>query len=101
MGSKSIKAHTLPPYKKRFIAEYYQLEDRIIKLQNVVDAIKNKTLTFEPSSPSDILEAQLAAMKDYARMLIIRSFIEDVPLNISIGLIYKEAIEMHEARMKK
>lgn len=100
MAAQEI-SNSIPAYKKIFIAEYYQLEDRIIKLQKIVNDIKNKTLTFEPSCPSDILEAQLRTMKDYARILIIRSFIEKVPLNISIDIVYKEAIEMHEARMKK
>lgn len=100
MAAQEI-SNSIPAYKKRFIAEYYQLEDRIIKLQKIVDDIKNNTLKFELSCPSDVLIEQLANMKAYAKILIVRSLIEGININASIGTIYKEAIEMYNFNKKK
>ena len=38
-------------YKDRFVAEYYQLKDRIAKLGNILEKYKNGTLHFTPSNP--------------------------------------------------
>ena len=42
-------------YKDRFRAEYYQLEDRIDKLVNMLEKYKAGTLNFTPSCSYELL----------------------------------------------
>ena len=67
-------------YKDRFRAEYYQLEDRIIKLGNMLEKYKAGTLNFTPSCSYDLLNSQLKAMNEYLKYLMIRADIEGIKL---------------------
>ena len=65
-------------YKDRFRAEYYQLEDRIIKLGNMLEKYKAGTLNFTPSCSYELLNSQLKAMNEYLQYLTIRADIEGI-----------------------
>lgn len=65
-------------YKDRFRAEYYQLEDRIDKLANMLEKYKAGTLNFTPSCSYDLLNGQLKAMNEYLQYLTIRAEIEGI-----------------------
>ena len=67
-------------YKDRFRAEYYQLEDRIDKLANMLEKYKAGTLNFTPSCSYDLLNGQLKAMNLYLQYLIERAEIEGIEI---------------------
>ena len=67
-------------YKDRFIAEYYQLEDRIDKLSNMLEIYKAGTLDFTPSCSYELLSYQLQTMNAYKRVLEERAEIEGIEL---------------------
>ena len=67
-------------YKDRFRAEYYQLEDRIDKLANMLEIYKAGTLDFTPSCSYELLNSQLKAMNEYLLYLTIRAEIEGIEL---------------------
>ena len=67
-------------YKDRFRAEYYQLEDRIDKLVNMLEKYKAGTLNFTPSCSYELLSYQLQTMNAYKRVLEERAEIEDIEL---------------------
>lgn len=67
-------------YKDRFRAEYYQLEDRIDKLANMLKKYKAGTLNFTPSCSYDLLVGQLKSMLLYLQCLIERAEIEGIEL---------------------
>lgn len=65
-------------YKDRLRAEYYQLEDRIIKLSNMLEKYKAGTLNFTPSCSYELLSYQLQTMNAYKRVLEERAEIEGI-----------------------
>ena len=67
-------------YKDRFRAEYYQLEDRIDKLANMLEIYKAGTLDFTPSCSYELLNGQLKAMNEYLQYLTIRAEIEGIEI---------------------
>ena len=67
-------------YKDRFRAEYYQLEDRIDKLANMLEKYKAGTLDFTPSCSYELLNNQLKAMNEYLLYLTIRAEIEGIEI---------------------
>ena len=67
-------------YKDRFRAEYYQLEDRIDKLANMLEKYKAGTLNFTPSCSYELLSYQLQTMNAYKRVLEERAKIEGIEL---------------------
>ena len=67
-------------YKKRFKAEYVQLEIRCEKLASMIERYKAGTLGFEPTCPIELLEKQLEHMREYLWILEERSFIEEITL---------------------
>lgn len=67
-------------YKERFLAEYYQLETRYLKLKAMVDKWDAGTLEFTPTCPRATYNFQLRAMKDYLDVLTIRAKMEGVEI---------------------
>ena len=67
-------------YKDRFRAEYYQLEDRIDTLVNMLEKYKAGTLNFTPSCSYELLSYQLQTMNAYKRVLEERAEIEGIEL---------------------
>ena len=76
----TIDMMTSPDYKERFKAEFYQLENRIIKLHDMIEAWDAGELDFEPSCPRHILHGQLCAMYAYKDFLRERAVIEGIEL---------------------
>lgn len=67
-------------YKDRFRAEFYQLEDRIDKLSNMLEIYKAGTLNFTPSCSYELLSYQLQTMNAYKRVLEERAEIEGIEI---------------------
>ena len=67
-------------YKDRFRAEYYQLEDRVDKLANMLEKYKAGTLNFTPSCSYELLSYQLQTMNAYKRVLEERAEIEGIEI---------------------
>lgn len=67
-------------YKKRFIAEYWQVRIRYEKLKSMLDAWNNNKLDFEPTCPKPIYDMQLKAMYEYLTVLETRANLEQVEL---------------------
>lgn len=67
-------------YKERFKAEVYQLDIRIDKLANMLSSWLAGELTFKPTCPYELLEAQLNSMKVYRHFLGVRAELENIKL---------------------
>ena len=67
-------------YKKRFITEYKELEDRLTKLQRIIERFKDGTLDFTPDTPIEILEMQAHYMKQYLYCLKRRCIYEHIKI---------------------
>ena len=67
-------------YKDRFRAEYYQLEDIIDKLVDMLEKYKVGTLNFTPSCSYELLSYQLQTMNAYKRVLEERAEIEGIEI---------------------
>lgn len=67
-------------YKERFIAEYYQVKIRCIKLTRMLVDYKRGALNFVPTTPIKMLKKQLKHMKIYMRCLSERAKIEGIDL---------------------
>ena len=80
--SQTVELMSSNDYKKRFIAEYAQVEIRYKRLERVLKSIEDNTCPkcFKPTCPVDILESQLKYMNDYRAILIVRAAIEDIEL---------------------
>lgn len=68
-------------YKKRFRAEYHQLNIRIEKLCSFLYKWDNNMLDFTPSTPKSVYDLQIRAMQDYLAVLEARAAIEDIDLS--------------------
>ena len=68
-------------YKDRFLAEYYQLETRLTKLEKMVAAWDRGELSFVPTCPRATYDFQIRAMKDYLGILQIRAKMEGVEIS--------------------
>lgn len=71
----------LKDYQKRFTTEYYQLEEKVIKLRLIIAKANNNELDFKLACSLTLLKYQLDFMTDYLKMLIIRSFKEEIELS--------------------
>jgi len=67
-------------YKERFRGEYFQLENRIVGLSNMLDKYRKNTLSFTPTCSIKILDGQLRGMLIYKTHLLERSKIEKISL---------------------
>ncbi|MGL4453298.1 MAG: crAss001_48 related protein [Sarcina sp.] len=68
-------------YKDRFKGEYYQLEDRVIKLGNMLDKWEDGTLEFEPICEKELLKQQFFCMQKYLSILELRAWKERIDLD--------------------
>ena len=67
-------------YKDRFKAEYYQLDNRINGLKNMLIKYQDGTLKFAPTCSYDLLNSQLKIMELYKGILEERAVKEEVEL---------------------
>ena len=77
---ETIEMMVSSDYKKRFIAEYKQLEIRRNGLYNMLKKYKAGELPFTPSCSYDLLNGQLKAMDMYSGYLEERAKIENIKL---------------------
>lgn len=68
-------------YKQRMICEHRELQERIDKLEHMLEGYAEGTLDFAPACSFQLLESQLHAMETYANILQERARIEQVDLN--------------------
>lgn len=69
-------------YKERFIAEYKQLEIRILGLERMLDNWDHNELNFKPTCPRSTYDLQLRNMKDYYAVLQMRAVMENIPIEV-------------------
>lgn len=90
-------------YKDRFLAEYWQLVIRYIKLSKMIQDWDEGKLTFTPTCPRVIYDRQLHYMYDYLSVLEERAKLENIDINKE-GLLYeakeKEILETKRLRKK-
>lgn len=67
-------------YKKRFVAEYWQLKNRVDGLHKMLVKYSVGKLEFVPSCPYELLNDQYLAMGEYLNTLEQRAVIEDIEL---------------------
>lgn len=67
-------------YKNRFIAEYYQVYIRFVKLKAMLEKWDKDELDFEPTCPYSTYEMQIKAMRDYIAVLEARAVMENIDL---------------------
>ena len=78
--NESVELMTSSDYKDRFKAEYYQLEYRLIRLNEMVEKWDNGMLPFKPTVDRECYDRQIKAMQDYLNVLQERAEIEKVDL---------------------
>ena len=78
----TVKLMTSLNYKDRFKAEYYQLETRLNKLNNMIERYKADKLDFKPNCSLEILQEQSKAMDDYLTLLKVRAELEGIILYV-------------------
>lgn len=76
----TIDLMTSSDYKDRFIAEYYQVKERYIKLNLMLKKWDNGELNFTPTCSKSIFQSQLSAMKNYINVLELRAKLENINL---------------------
>lgn len=67
-------------YKKRFIGEYYELKNRVLKLDAMLDKYDDGTLGFTFDCPYALLSSQSNAMWTYLSILETRAQMEQIDL---------------------
>ena len=70
----------MEPWKERFVKEYWELDDRINKLNNMLDDWIRGVLKFEPKSSKELFLVQYNTMCAYRNILEERARIEGIPL---------------------
>lgn len=68
----------MEPWEERFITEYNELRDRILKLDRMLQKWEIGKLDFEPKSPKMLLQRQLEVMAEYLDILDSRARIEGI-----------------------
>lgn len=68
-------------YKERFVAEYFQVKYRAMRLAKMLDDYHTGKLNFTPTCPIDLLEKQLKVMCEYQDILKERAALEDVDIS--------------------
>ena len=76
MDNNIIKLIQSDDYKDRLQGEYFELLERVNKLDIMLDKYDRGDLDFTPTTPIDILKAQSAAMKSYLYILDYRIKLE-------------------------
>lgn len=71
-------------YKERFIKEFWELNERVTKLGNMLTKYDDGTLDFTPACPINMLRTQFYAMATYRSVLIERSRVENIDLTLTV-----------------
>jgi len=67
-------------WKERFKIEYYELEERVNKLNHMLKKYMNNELDFTPNCSFELLHTQLVYMQGYLYILQERARIEEIEL---------------------
>lgn len=78
--SETVEMMNSKDFKERFRAEYFQLENRIEGLSNMIDKYRKGALNFTPKTTLKILDGQLNSMNIYMTHLKERAKIEGINL---------------------
>ena len=76
----TIVMMTSSDFKERFRAEYFQLNNRVEGLSNMLDKYRHNQLDFKPKCNIKLLDGQFNAMKSYMTHLTERARIEGIDL---------------------
>lgn len=68
----------MEPWKERFVTEYNELMDRMLKLDRMLQEWETGRLDFEPKCPKKLLQRQLEVMAEYLYILDNRARIEGI-----------------------
>lgn len=71
-------------YKVRFIKEFKELDERLLKLGNMLRKYDDGTLEFTPTCPIYMLRKQYVIMDMYRKILNERAEIEKIDLSVSL-----------------
>lgn len=71
-------------YQDRFKAEYYQLEERRRKLEDMLKKWDCEELNFTPTCPRYLYDKQINAMTEYLEVLKERSILEGVDIGLEV-----------------
>lgn len=77
----TIELMTSSNYKRRFQAEYFQLKNRLEKLENMLEKWDDGDLHFKPDCPRPIYDRQIDSMRSYLKVLEDRALIEKINLS--------------------
>lgn len=78
--NKTVDYMLSDDYKKRFIAEYWQVRLRYELLKSMIGDWDNDRLKFKPTCPRYIYDIQLKAMYEYLDVLETRAQLEQIEL---------------------
>lgn len=90
--SDTIEMMNSGDFKERFRAEYFQLDNRITGLSNMLDKYRKGTLNFEPKCSIKLLDGQLRGMITYKTHLVERAKIEGINLE-EVVIVVEPSIE--------
>lgn len=76
----TVSLMTSEDYKERFKAEFYQLENRITKLENMLKKWDSGELNFTPTCPREMYDDQIDAMSKYYKVLLDRAELENIDI---------------------
>lgn len=79
--NETIEMMNSDDFKERFKAEYYQLDNRIKGLDNMLGKYKEGLLSFKPKCSYELLYKQLIFMIEYRNILEQRAMIENIELS--------------------
>ncbi len=78
--NKTVDYMLSDDYKKRFIAEYWQVRLRYEKLKSMIRDWDSDRLNFKPTCPRYMYDMQLKAMYEYLDVLETRARLEEIEL---------------------
>ena len=76
----TVKLMESDDYRERFLAEFYQLKIRYIKLKNMLEKWDKGELDFTPACNRQIYDIQITSMETYLDVLADRAEIEGITL---------------------
>ena len=86
-------------YVERFKGEYYFVERKLNRLENMLEKWRKGTLDFEPKTPMPVLEMQAVQMRQYLATLESRAKIEGITFSHMDGVEIRKAVYIPEQRI--
>ena len=79
-------------YVERFKGEYYFIERKLNRLENMLEKWRKGTLDFEPKTPMPVLEMQAVQMRQYLATLESRAKIEGITFSEMDGCVINDLV---------